>query len=198
MKQSNVKIAVTGGIGSGKSTVCKIIAQSGCSVFSCDKIYSEILDGGNLNQELECAFGGSVICDGRVDRKALSAIVFSDDEKLRLLNSITHPKIFEEMFRRADYVGGLCFFEVPLLFEGGYQNKFDKVIVVTRKVEDRIKSVALRDGLKEDEVLNRIKQQYNYDISEFAMYYVIHNDGNIDDLKAKTLNLLSKLSNDLR
>lgn len=181
MKQN--RIAVTGGIGSGKSTVCKILKEKGYVVFSCDDVYADILSSGKMTEELVKEFGADILDDcGMLDRKKLSKIVFADDKKREQLNNITHSKIFKEMFSRAEAHSGTVFFEVPLLFEGHYQKLFDNVIVVLRNKEKRVESIKERDNLSEKEILERIKSQYNYDNGDFAQYYVIHNDVNYDKL----------------
>lgn len=194
MKQNkNVKIAVTGGIGSGKSTVCRLIAGNGFPVYSCDEVYSELIDGNKLKNKLVEEFGAEILSSGgKVDRRALSKIVFSNAEKLKKLNTITHGAVFEEIFARANK-DALAFFEVPVLFEGNYQGMFDEVIVVKRQLSSRIFSVMNRDKLSEEQVSERVNRQYNYDNSDFAQYYVIHNDGNFDDLKISVNDLMLKI-----
>lgn len=194
MKQSNIKIAVTGGIGSGKTTVCNLIKKFGYPVFSCDEVYAELINSGKLTERLVGEFGEEILTEGKIDRRKLSACVFGDEEKLQKLNEITHPKIFEEMFAQAEAFSGLVFFEVPLLFEGGYQNLFDEVLVVLRRVEDRILSVKLRDNLSDEEVRKRIDNQFNYDIDNFAQYYVIHNQGKINDMADIVHDILLKIT----
>ena len=195
MKQSNIKIAVTGGIGSGKSTVCKLIEQSGFPVYSCDAVYSELLSGNELPSKIAEEFGlGILNIDGTLGRRALSKIVFGNEKLLQKLNNITHPEIFKAMFAKAECDRGLVFFEVPLLFEGGYQDLFDGVIVVLRDKKNRIGSVSKRDGLTEQEIENRINRQFDYANSNFEQYYVIHNDGNFGDLRALTIDLLLKIT----
>lgn len=198
MKRNRIIIAVTGGIGSGKSTVCDIINAQGFIVFSCDKVYAELLDGANLTAKIVEEFGEKILTDGKIDRRKLSDCVFNDSVKLEKLNSITHTEIFNEIFSRAEKEEGIVFVEVPLLFEGNYQNLFDGVVVVLRKAEDRILSVVARDGLSHSDVEKRIKKQYNYDFYDFAMYYVIHNDGNIDDLEQSIRQILLKITNEFK
>lgn len=195
MKQSNIKIAVTGGIGSGKSTVCKIINSLGYPVYSCDETYKQVLADGKTVEELSKVFGCGILnADGSLNRTALSSVVFNDENKLEKLNAITHPKIFEAMFTNSSKDSGAVFYEVPLLFEGNYQNLFDEVLVVLRDRKERIKSVMQRDGLKEEEAVKRLKLQFDYDNNDFAKYYVIHNDGKIDDLQAKINEFLLKIT----
>lgn len=195
MKQSNAKIAVTGGIGSGKSTVCRLIEEAGFPVFSFDKIYSELLKEGKLSEAIAEEFGAEILnTDGTLDRCALSEKIFGNDHKRQKLNEITHPKIFNRAFSLTRNLSGLIFFEVPLLFEGGYQNKFDEVVVVLRSRSARIVSVSERDNLSVEKIERRIKSQYDYDNMNFAQYYVIHNDGNFDDLCNETTNMLAKIT----
>ena len=195
MKQ-NKKIAVTGGIGSGKSTVIKILAEKGYPVFSCDEIYAQLTGHKDFLRRLADEFGD--VCDsgGRLDREKLAAIVFEDEKKLARLNEITHPAIFEEMFRQADGVGGTCFCEVPLLFESGAEGMFDGVIVVLRDLEERIKSVAARNNLSRGSVISRINRQFDYNNCNFAMYYVIHNNGNIEQLREEVDKIIHRITED--
>ncbi len=192
MKQNKLKVAVTGGIGSGKSTVCKIIEEEGYKVYSCDKTYSELFESGYFTEDFVKAFGSGVLDgDGKLSRENISVIVFSDREKLKELDKITHPAIFKEMFLKSEKSGeSISFYEVPLLFEGGYESLFDRVIVVTRPETERIKSVMQRDNLSESDVTARLKNQINYKNKGLSEYYVIHNDGKIDDLKSKITNIL--------
>ncbi|MDE7163704.1 MAG: dephospho-CoA kinase [Clostridia bacterium] len=195
MKQSNIKIAVTGGIGSGKSTVCKIIEKAGYPVYSCDAVYSQLLNGKYLPGKIAEVFGSEILnTDGSLNRRALSEIVFGNEQLLQKLNNITHPEIFKAMLSMTEGKSGLVFFEVPLLFECGYQNLFDEVIVVLRDRDSRIDSVIKRDGLTEQEIVNRINRQFNYTNLNFEQYYVIHNKGNIDDLCDATNDLLLKIA----
>ena len=130
MMRNNFKIAITGGIGSGKSTVSKFIKQRGFNVISCDDIYRELLQKEYFLKELAKLFGDRAVSNGKLNRKYLSEIVFSDSEKLELLNRFTHPAIMRECFARMKDELNFC--EIPLLFESGYQNLFDNVIVVLR------------------------------------------------------------------
>ena len=193
MKQSK-KIAVTGGIGSGKSTVMKIIAGKGYPIFSCDEIYSQLTSDSDFLNILRHSFGDILNSDGTLDRKKLSEIVFNNPAKLAELDKITHPAIYKEMFRMADEAGGICFCEVPLLFESGAESLFDGVIIVMRNEEQRIKSVTARDKLPEQDVKKRILNQFDYDSADFAMYYVIHNNGDLSELEWQTEEIIKKIN----
>lgn len=192
MMRSNIKIAITGGIGSGKSAVSDIIREQGFPVISCDEIYGELIEKGGLTQKIAEVFDGVLTANGRLDKKKLSEIVFDNPSALEKLNSVTHPEIMKAVFGKLkNYELGFC--EVPLLFENGLQNSFDGVIVVLRNEEDRIKSVMERDSIDRLSVQKRIKSQFNYNNCNFAKYYVIHNCLKLSDLRQNTLQTLEKI-----
>ena len=189
-----IRIGITGGIGSGKSTVMKIIAGKGYPIFSCDEIYSQLTSDSDFLNILRHSFGDILNSDGTLDRKKLSEIVFNNPAKLAELDKITHPAVYKEMFRMADEAGGICFCEVPLLFESGAESLFDGVIIVMRNEEQRIKSVTARDKLPEQDVKKRILNQFDYNSADFAMYYVIHNNGDLSELEWQTEEIIKKIN----
>ena len=194
MTQNNIKIAITGSIGSGKSTVAQIIAEQGFTVLSCDAIYKQLLKQNIFTQKFIDQFGKSIVTnEGKIDTKALASIVFSDSAKLQKLNLITHPVIFKEAFKRM--VGdGVFFCEVPILFEGGYEKLFDGVVVVLRNREDCIEYASKRDNTAKENIVKRIDKQFDYRNVNSAKNYIIENNGDIDVLRVKTLKILEKIS----
>lgn len=195
-QNNNIRIAVTGGIGSGKTTIAKILAEHGEKVYSCDKIYTDLLaENSGMTQKIISEFGEKILSNGSVDRKKVSALVFSDNKLLKKLNGITHSEILNTVKELTANVR-LSFVEVPLLFESGWEQYFNGVIVVLRNLNDRIAAVTLRSGLKREEVEKRIKSQFDYDNCRFTEYYVIHNNGNLTDLEKKTLKILQKIKSD--
>lgn len=172
-----VKVAVTGGIGSGKSFVLKIIESLGYPTVSCDKIYAELLNEEHFVLKVCDEMGVEPLCDNGkllLNRSAISEKVFNDKNLLNKLNQLTHGAILDRAFSLYD--SGLIFYEVPLLFEGGYQNKFDYVFVVLRGKEERISSAMLRDGALRNEIERKINNQFNYDSADLSKYTVIKND----------------------
>jgi dephospho-CoA kinase len=184
-----MKIAITGGIGSGKSTVAQYFREQGFNVFSCDKIYSDLLREKSFLNKLEKAFGDILDREGNLDRKKLGEIVFGDREKLKQLDGITHPEI---MKRAIELMEGhdVSFCEVPLLFEGGFEKLFDKVVVVLRDRQKRAEAVSLRDGISIESANTRIDSQFNYDQINVGEYMVVKNDGNLEDLRAQCRGVL--------
>lgn len=193
MKQSNLKIAVTGGIGSGKSCVLKIIAEEGFATLSCDEEYAELLRDKNFCKYISENMGGGYLTGGTLNKEKLKKEVFLCPEKLKELNGLTHPKIMQRLLQKAESES-IAFCEVPLLFENGFEKLFDGVIVVMREKSQRISAVVKRDNISEKDVLLRINSQFDYDNCDFAKYYVIHNDSNLEDLRQKTLEILQKIS----
>ena len=166
MKQSKHYIAITGGIGSGKSTVAHIIEELGYPVFSADAVARGIYDDPFVRKEL-CTRFPSCMNAGKLDRAALAEIVFTDATALQTLDAITHPVIMRRLWDLMEAVQSdsmLVFAEVPLLLEGGYENTFDGVIVVR---------------LTREQVLARIKNQFDYEKNSLLGHTVIDNDGNM-------------------
>ena len=191
------KIAITGGIGSGKSTVSEIIRKMGYVVVSADKVYSELLLNEDFVKEICDLMNISPIEeDGRItiDRKALSALVFSDKTQLSRLNDFTHPRIMDEIFRRSEGVEPLFFAEVPLLFERGYETEFDNVFVVRRQFDLRLSGTAKRDGKTESEIRKVIDNQFDYEGNKSGYKsIIIENNGTIHELEIEVLEAVKRL-----
>lgn len=193
------KIAITGGIGSGKSTVCDIIKAHGYKVFSCDEIYKQLLCDVDYVKRLAGIFP-DVVRNNCIDAKKLASIVFDDETALKKLNAIAHPMIMKrllnDMAREQDK---LVFAEVPLLFECGYEHLFDKIIVVERDIEERITSVIKRSHLTREEVSKRMQSQFAYDTNEAKTHYkklnaiILKNKGDLAQLEREALLIINSL-----
>ena len=191
-QNKTVKIALTGGIGCGKSTVLEILREAGYPVFSCDEIYRKMQTDGAFLSQLEGIFQG-VVQDGVLNRKKLADTVFGDAEALKKLNTLTHPLIMQRLHEEMDKYP-IAVAEVPLLFESGRQGEFDGVLVVYRPIDERIAAVCRRDNASEAEVLRRIKNQADYEKIIQEGHTVIYNDGNFVNLKEKVLSALEKIT----
>lgn len=188
------KIAITGGIGSGKSTVCNLLKQEGYDVFSCDEIYRGLIQEPVYIKKIATVFP-DCIKNGKIDKILLAKNVFSDTEKRAQLNAIAHPLIMQALFEKMETCKKTCFAEVPLLFEGNYQNLFDDVLIITRPKTDRIQAVTKRDNLTAQEVESRIHTQIDYaDESLLKKYNVLYNNGNLEQLQTSLLSYLKNLS----
>lgn len=186
------KFAVTGGIGSGKSAFCRILKERGYPVFSCDAINRILLQDKDYLRGLKERFPSCAAAEG-IDKKALSALVFSDRNALKMLNSYAHPRIYTRLQEQMDAAKKPCFAEVPLLFESGMPALFDGVIVILRGREERIRSIVRRDGLTPEQAEARIREQFDYDSSLPPGCFVLQNDGDEQALEKKADALLEKL-----
>ena len=194
------KIAITGGIGSGKSTVSAYIKERGYPVFSCDEIYKEVITTPAYINAIQKVFP-NVIQNGEIDRKRLSEQVFTDEKKRLDLNAVAHPLIMQRLMEKMQAcTSELIFAEVPLLFEGGYQNLFDQIIIVKRSVEQRIQSVCERDGLTREQAQMRMCAQIDYDgeqmhkLEQMSNVFILQNDKDVSHLKIATDTILNRLS----
>lgn len=192
MTQNNIKIAVTGGIGSGKSYVLNTLKEQGFCVFSCDGIYEELIKDKDFSKEIAQDLGCEYLDGDVINKKRLARAVFADREKLQKLNEITHPAIIQNAISKMNGCK-LSFCEVPLLFECGYEGLFNEVIVVLRKNNARIQSIILRDKITYDEAVLRLKSQIDYDNLNFNNYFVIRNYGGLAELKNNTQEIIEKI-----
>lgn len=194
MKQNKL-IALTGGIGSGKSTVLQMVKDLGYKTLSCDAITQDLYKKQRIKRQLKMLFPSAVsgfLCL-KVDKRVISQEVFDSNEKLSLLNELFHKEIMQEVFSRAKKANGIVFVEVPLLFENGFEKQFDAVWVVIRDIEKRLSSVMERSGLSQEEFFARVNTQTNYENLDLSPYTVVYNDGNLEQLQEKIINLLKSL-----
>ena len=186
-------IGLTGGIACGKSAVSNIFASFGVTIIDADVVSRFVMqDGGECAREVIrafplCANGSSI------DRRKLREIVFSDKEKLAKLNSITHPRIKNEIVRRINEVDGLVLLVVPLLFETGYDKECDMVISVIADVDNRINRLVLRDNIDRQLALEMINSQMSDEERIKRSDYLIENDSTIEELKNKVSQLLKSV-----
>ena len=176
-------IAITGGIGSGKSYASEYIKSKGYGVISCDEITKELYRKEEIINDVISMFPFANE-NGNLDFSKLSERVFSDKESRKKLENYLHPLIMKEVFERAKTMGEIVFAEVPLLFESGLEDKFDAVLVVVRDKNDRINAVKTRSGLTEEQIIARINNQFEYSKVDKDRYTVIENSGNTDFEKA--------------
>ncbi len=183
-------IAITGNIGSGKSTVMSVLDKLGYKTVSADECTQGAYE--IARPQLVKAFGDKIIENGEMNRKRLGEAAFSSDENLKMLNSIMHPIIFQMIFD--SYKGEiLCFCEVPLLFESGMQNYFHSVWLVVASEENKIKRASARDNISAEEIIKRLSfQKTNAEKTE-KVHIIIENNGDIASLKQKVITALIKM-----
>jgi dephospho-CoA kinase len=156
-------VGLTGGIGSGKSTVARLLAERGAAIIDTDVIAREVVEPPSaLLDRLREEFGpGAITADGRLDREAVAGMVFSDEAKRRRLNELTHPEILKRVLALMGQYppSAIVVVVVPLLFESGFERNCHRVIAVVAPQATRIRRVMLRDGISEDAVRARMQAQ---------------------------------------
>lgn len=194
----NYTVAITGGIGSGKSTVSRLFESFGYQVFSADEIYAQLIKEPLVVLKISALLGiEPKKCDNgeiALDKKAISNVVFSDKAKLEKLNQYTHALVYDKIEQICSEASGqILFFEIPLLFESKMQDRFDDVIVVIRNKEERINSVIERSGLTREEVIARMDNQFDYDNLLPTLHKVIYNDSDVEALTVKVGKLIETI-----
>jgi len=176
-----IKAGITGGIGSGKTTVCKIFEVLGVPVYYADDRAKELITTDKtLIKKIKKLLGEDVYdSENNLNKKRISAIVFNFPEVLEQYNAIVHPAVFEdaEKWMRRHQQFDYILEEAALLFETGTYKKLDTIICVTAPLEIRIERIKKRDGLTEDEILARISSQMPEEEKIALSNYVIYNDG---------------------
>lgn len=193
-----IKVAVTGGIGSGKSTVIGLIEKEGYKCVSADGIYAEMLDDERFVENLSDYMNiEPKIVNGKkmLDKKKLADVVFNDKSKLKRLDEYTHPIIMNSLIERMNsFVGEkVVFAEVPLLFEGGFESLFDCVIVVEREYESRVLSTMLRDGKTREEVERVVAKQFGGKKAVGGKIFLLKNNGTTEELFLALKDLICKI-----
>ena len=180
-----MKIGLTGGVASGKSTVARAFANLGVAVIDSDRIARDIVEPGQpALAEVVAAFGPEIVGeDGRLDRKSLRELVFSDSSRRARLEAILHPRIAAELHARAGAAGGpYQVLEIPLLLETGMQTQVDRVLVVDCPVEAQVQRLIERDGGTASDAHRIVAAQTGRDRRLAAADDVIVNDGALDSL----------------
>ncbi len=174
-----LQIGLTGNIGSGKTTVCRVFEILGVPVYYADLRARAIMEDSAVVKQVAGAFGQDLIDEsGQLKRKDLAAIVFNNREKLEKLNAMVHPLVRDDyrQWVAAQYNQAYVMQEAAILFETGMAASFDRVIVVAAPLELRIARVQQRDGVSRQEVLRRAANQLvEQELIERADF-VIHND----------------------
>lgn len=191
----NKKIALTGGIGSGKSTALNILKSAGYKTLSSDDIVSDLYTTRKVKKLLKTLFPSAVsgFINLKIDRKKISNIVFNDTAMHKKLTDTITPLVLKEIHKRTKNFTEPVFVEVPLLFECNYQNEFDAVMVITRDKSARIDSVKRRSNLTEEEIISRMAKQTDYDSFDLTPYFCISNDSDELSLKEKVLTVAKKI-----
>ncbi len=189
-------VGVTGGLGSGKSTVCRFLSELGCALFESDRVAKELqLHDHEVIEGIRELFGPDIyLFDSMggmlLDRKRVAAMVFSSPEKLEALNRLIHPKVFAE-FQKAVIAAReqgikILVKEAAILFESGGERLLDAVVVVAADREERIERAVQKGMGSREEIIRRIATQWPQEKLIEKADYVIINSGSVEELKHET------------
>ncbi len=196
-----LKVGLTGSIAVGKSFVCDIFRELGCHVLDADKTAREVVEPGTAGlKQIVNKFGTEVLLpDGSLDRKKLGAIVFADEQRRNLLNSIVHPLVIEaqnvwlEKLEK-DVPNGIAIIDAALMIESGGYKRFDKLIVVWCEPEIQLKRLMLRDELSAADAIKRVSAQMSQDEKKKFADHLIDTSYGFDDTRQQVLDVIRKLT----
>ncbi len=198
-----VKVAITGGIGSGKSTVRELLSSMGAVGVDTDEIARQVVEPGTKGAQLiKEAFGGEFFnMDGGLERKKMAAVVFDDPQARLRLEEILHPLIIEEETRimvstTAKQPDTIFAVEIPLLTEGKRHERYDRVILVTAPADIRLERLVESGRYTREEALARMGHQVTDEARMEVADYVVDNGGSVDDTRLQCEEIMDKIMKD--
>lgn len=193
-------IGLTGGIATGKSTVCAILENAGAVIIDADRIARKLVKK-NLPayRQIVDTFGKSILLpDGEINRTALGDLIFNDPRKKQLLNKILHPQVGKETDRQLKRIEknnphALVILDIPLLLESGLHKNLSEVIVVYTPEHIQINRLMQRDHISQENALARIRSQMPIEEKKKLATIVIDNSGMLEDTRKQTLEIFQRL-----
>ena len=175
-----MKIGVTGGIGSGKTSVCRVFSVLGIAVFSADLEAKRVMENDRpVMDRVRTIAGRDVYANGSLDRSELASIIFNDEDKLAEIDRLVHPVVFGNFLRWADaQPAPYSIMEAAILFESNAMEYVDKIITVVAPLEERIQRVIRRNRLSREQVLERVRNQMDDELKIRRSDWVIYNSEN--------------------
>lgn len=196
-----LRVGLTGGLASGKSFVGEALAGLGCHLLKADELGHRLLTPGTeVYGRVVAEFGPSILdAEGRIQRRALGAVVFADPEKLARLNAIVHPAVIEEEERWMERIAredphGIAVVEAAILIETGSYRRFDRIVLAVCSREQQIERAMKRDGLSREEALQRLERQMPLEEKRKFADFIIDTSGE----KEQTLAQVRRLYEELR
>lgn len=195
-----LSVGLTGSIAVGKSFVCDVFRELGCHVLDADKVARDVVKPGTVGLErIVEEFGSDVItASAELDRSKMASVVFADEEKRLLLNSIIHPLVFEEQNRWLEEcesvdANGIAIVDAALMIESGGYKRFDKLIVVWCEPDIQFQRLIKRDGLSESDARRRIGSQMPQDEKKKYAHYLIDTSGAFESAREQCRKVHLKL-----
>lgn len=192
-------VGLTGGIGAGKSTVARMLAERGAVVIDADDLARRAVEAGTpVFDAVVDAFGPAVMtAKGALDRTRLAGIVFSDEAARRTLESIVHPEVarlFSQEVDKHRHSGSVVVYVVPLLVENHLEAMFDVLVVVTADREARVARLSSARGMGQQDIRSRMDAQLSDPDREAKAHVVLRNDGSVQELRGAVDDLWARLS----
>ena len=179
-EKKGFKLGVTGGIGSGKTSVCRVFTVLRIPVFSADREASQIMENeSGIQDKLNSIAGRDLYTNGRMDRQTLASIIFNDKTVLEKVNALVHPFVFDN-FRKwsANQTSPYVIMEAAILFESGASEYVNKVATVVAPANQRVERVILRNKLTKEQVIERMRNQMDDEARIQLSDYIIYNSEN--------------------
>lgn len=193
------KVAITGGLSCGKSSVCRIFKELGAHVVSADEIVHQLLVPNQpLGRQVIELLGKDIVIIGKIDRSTIAKKIFEDQALLRSLEKLLHPAVLSEIEKQYQQIklgkAPLFIAEIPLLFETGSEKLFDKTITVWAEPKACMQRFIAATGYDENEYFKRMANQMPADEKAKKADYVIDNSGNMEALQQAVVNLFTNLT----
>jgi len=192
-----IKVAITGNIGSGKSTFTKFLFEAGYPVILADDISKEILAGDpEVRIEVINEFGAQSFLENKINKKYIADNIFSDPKKLKKINSILHPRVrkrIEYLSKEYFKISDIVFVEAALIFESRIEKMYDYVVLITADKNIRMKRSTMTKKLTDEDFIKRDANQMSEETKKKKADFIFTNDGSIDELKQKALLLINLL-----
>lgn len=195
-----LKVGLTGSIAVGKSTVCDIFRELGCHILDADQTARDVVESGTegLNQIIEHFGNGVLKADGSLDRAELGSIVFADEDKRILLNSIVHPLVFKAQNEWIESIemtdpNGIAIVDAALMIESGGYKRFNKLIVVWCNADIQRARLMKRDGFSMEEATRRIDSQMPQNEKKKFADYLIDTSGSLNETQRQVLDTFKQL-----
>lgn len=188
-------LAVTGGLGSGKSTACHFFRELGCEIFDADIEAKRILFANEtVKQQLLENFGREILVGNEIDKSALSNIVFKSHHNQSVINAILHPLVMEKFLSEKNHVRkNVYIMDAALVFEANLQKHFDKTILIYAEWEIRLQRALSRGNLTKEQILYRMNLQMDEEKKKSLADIIVSNNGPVGELKNKIHELYKNL-----
>jgi dephospho-CoA kinase len=179
-KKSGMKLGVTGGIGSGKTSVCKVFNLLGVPIFSADTEAKEIMENEKgIIHRINSIAGKDLYAKGKLDRTRLAELIFNDNSLLEKVNSLVHPVVLDHFKRwEREQTAPYVIMESAILFESSASKLVDRIVTVVAPFDERVARVIHRSNLSREQILDRMRNQMDDDSMIKQSDYIIHNSEN--------------------